>query len=97
MHRDAAVAQATPWRLLPPAAVGHLAHVMRGCIHVIRGHAELLRVGLREDVIDLLRLPRVPRGEPVVLALGELLAAHGGHLLASGGRMELLIPTVSEA
>jgi hypothetical protein len=27
----------------------------------------------------------------------ELLAAHGGHLLVSGGRMELLVPIVSEA
>ena len=43
MHRDVAVAEATPWRPLSSAAVGHLAHDLRGCIHVIRGHAELLR------------------------------------------------------
>jgi len=43
MHRDVAVAQASPWPLLSPAAVGHLAHDLRGSIHVIRGHAELLR------------------------------------------------------
>jgi signal transduction histidine kinase len=43
MNRDAAVAQATPWCPLPSAAVGHLAHGLRGSIHVIRGHAELLR------------------------------------------------------
>lgn len=43
MNRDVAVAQASPWPLLSPAAVGHLAHDLRGSIHVIRGHAELLR------------------------------------------------------
>jgi len=43
MHRDAAVAEATAWRPLPSAAVGHLAHDLRASIHVIRGHAELLR------------------------------------------------------
>lgn len=43
MHRDVAVAEAPPWRLLTDAAVGHLAHDLRGSIHVIRGHAELLR------------------------------------------------------
>jgi signal transduction histidine kinase len=43
MHRDVALAQAPPWRLLSPAAVDHLAHDLRGSIHVIRGHAELLR------------------------------------------------------
>jgi K+-sensing histidine kinase KdpD len=43
MNRDAAVAHATPWRPLPPAAVGNLAHDLRGCVHVICGHAELLR------------------------------------------------------
>jgi signal transduction histidine kinase len=43
MNRDAAVAQATSWRPLPSAALGHLAHGLRGSIHVIRGHAELLR------------------------------------------------------
>lgn len=49
MHRDAAVAEATPWRLLPPAAVGQLAHDFRGCIHVIRGHAELLRAEAADE------------------------------------------------
>jgi hypothetical protein len=43
MNRDVSVAQGSPWRLLTPAAVGHLAHDLRGSIHVIRGHAELLR------------------------------------------------------
>ncbi len=49
MHRDAAVAEATSWRLLPPAAVGQLAHDFRGCIHVIRGHAELLRAEAADE------------------------------------------------
>jgi len=93
MNRDAAVAEATP-RLLPSAAVGDLAHDLRGSIHVIRGHAELLRAeatdeqshesaayiidashrlgGLCEDVIDLLRLPVVAPGDPVVLELADL-------------------------
>jgi K+-sensing histidine kinase KdpD len=93
MNRDAAVAEATP-RLLPSAAVGDLAHDLRGSIHVIRGHAELLRAEvtdeqshesaayivdashrlgeLCEDVIDLLRLPAVASGDPVVLALDDL-------------------------
>ena len=43
MSGEATAAQASPGRLLPPAAVGHLAHEMRGSIHVIRGHAELLQ------------------------------------------------------
>jgi signal transduction histidine kinase len=42
MSGDAAAAEALP-RLLRPAAVDHLAHDIRGSIHVIRGHAELLR------------------------------------------------------
>src|SRR5438477_10754443 len=42
MRGDAAAAEAVP-RLLLPAAVDHLAHDIRGSIHVIRGHAELLR------------------------------------------------------
>jgi signal transduction histidine kinase len=49
MSSDAAVAEATPWRLLPPAAVGHLAHDLRGAIHVIRGHAELLRAEAADE------------------------------------------------
>jgi signal transduction histidine kinase len=48
MHRDAAVAEATP-RLLPSAAVGDLAHDLRGSIHVIRGHAELLRAEATDE------------------------------------------------
>ena len=93
MNRDAAVAEATRWRLLP-AVVSDLAHDLRGSIHVIRGHAELLRGeaadeqshesadhiidashrlgGLCEDVIDLLRLPDVAPGEPVMLVLDDL-------------------------
>jgi signal transduction histidine kinase len=42
MSGDAAAAEALP-RLLGTAAVDHLAHDIRGSIHVIRGHAELLR------------------------------------------------------
>ena len=42
MSGDAAAAEALP-RLLRTAAVDHLAHDIRGSIHVIRGHAELLR------------------------------------------------------
>ena len=49
MNRDAAVAEATAWRLLPPVALGHLAHDLRGSIHVIRGHAELLRAEAADE------------------------------------------------
>lgn len=49
MHREVSVAQAPPWHLLPTAAVGHLAHDVRGSIHVIRGHAELLRDEAADD------------------------------------------------
>ena len=49
MNRGAAAAEATPWRLLPPAAVGHLAHDLRGCIDVISGHAELLGAEAADD------------------------------------------------
>jgi signal transduction histidine kinase len=42
MSGEAAAAEALP-RLLRSAAVDHLAHDVRGSIHVIRGHAELLR------------------------------------------------------
>lgn len=42
MSGDAAAAAVLP-RPLPPAAVDHLAHDLRGSIHVIRGHAQLLR------------------------------------------------------
>jgi hypothetical protein len=187
MNREAAAVQALPWRPLSPAALGDLAHDLRGCIHVIRGHAELLRAeaadqhshesaayivdasrvlgGLCEDVVDFLRLPELPVAEPVMLQVvapeesenpiwvhpgvarvvthvlehaartatadvtvtaasrsaatygiwvspvtvngaqrdgvvalaTELLAAHGGDLLISGGRMELLVPIMSEA
>jgi signal transduction histidine kinase len=48
MNRDAAVAEATP-RLLPSTAVGDLAHDLRGSIHVIRGHAELLRAEATDE------------------------------------------------
>jgi hypothetical protein len=43
MSTDAAAAEVSPCRPLAPAAVGHLAHDLRGAIHVIRGHADLLR------------------------------------------------------
>ncbi|MDQ1511107.1 MAG: two-component system, NarL family, sensor histidine kinase BarA [Actinomycetota bacterium] len=43
MNRDVAVAKASPRPRLSPGAVGHLAHDLRGSIHIIRGHAELLR------------------------------------------------------
>jgi signal transduction histidine kinase len=49
MNRGAAAAEATPWRLLSSAAVGHLAHDMRGCIHVIGGHAELIGAEAFDD------------------------------------------------
>jgi signal transduction histidine kinase len=49
MNRGAAAAEATPWRLLPSAAVGHLAHDLRGCIHVIGGHAELMGAEAVDD------------------------------------------------
>jgi len=187
MQREVAVAEATPWRPLLPAEIGNLAHDLRGCINVIRGHAELLRAeatdqhsgesaayivdasrrlgGLCEDVFDFLRLPVVSVADPValqvmasedsenliwvhpsvarvvthvlehavrtatvdvrvcaesrstttygisvspvtvkgahddgVLALAtELLSAYGGDLLIGGGRMELLVPIMSEA
>jgi signal transduction histidine kinase len=42
MRGDAAAAAALP-RLLTPEAIDHLAHDLRGSIHVIRGHAQLLR------------------------------------------------------
>ena len=42
MRGDAAAAEVLP-RVLAPAAVDHLAHDLRGSIHVIRGHAQLLR------------------------------------------------------
>lgn len=42
MTGETAAAEALP-RLLRSAAVDHLAHDIRGSIHVIRGHAELLR------------------------------------------------------
>ena len=42
MSGETAAAEALP-RLLRSAAVDHLAHDVRGSIHVIRGHAELLR------------------------------------------------------
>jgi len=48
MNRDAAVAEATRGRLLP-AAVSDLAHDLRGSIHVIRGHAELLRAEAADE------------------------------------------------
>jgi K+-sensing histidine kinase KdpD len=49
MNRDAAVAEATRWRPLPPAAVANLAHDLRGCVHVICGHAELLRAEAADE------------------------------------------------
>jgi signal transduction histidine kinase len=49
MKRGAAAAEATPWRPPPSAAVGHLAHDLRGCIHVISGHAELLGANAADD------------------------------------------------
>jgi signal transduction histidine kinase len=49
MNRGAAAAEATPWRPLPSAAVRHLAHDLRGCIHVISGHAELLGTDAADD------------------------------------------------
>ncbi|HTK16208.1 MAG TPA: hypothetical protein VL769_07430 [Acidimicrobiia bacterium] len=49
MNRGAAAAEATPWRLLPSAAVGELAHDLRGCIHVIGGHAELIEAEAVDD------------------------------------------------
>jgi len=49
MNRAVAVAQAASWPLLSPAAVDHLAHDLRGAIHVIRGHAELLRAEAADD------------------------------------------------
>jgi signal transduction histidine kinase len=49
MNRGAAAAEATPWRLLPSAAVGHLAHDLFGCIHVIGGHAELMGAEAVDD------------------------------------------------
>ena len=45
MSGEATAAQASPGRLLPSAAVGHLADELRGSLHVIRGHAELLQEG----------------------------------------------------
>jgi signal transduction histidine kinase len=42
MSGDAATAEVLP-RVLAPAAVDHLAHDLRGSIHVIRGHAQLLQ------------------------------------------------------
>lgn len=118
MHRDAAVAEATRWRLLPPAAVADLAHDLRGSIHVIRGHAELLRAeaadeqshesaehiveasyrlsGLCEDVIDLLRLPAVAPGEPVVLALDELALSLSMLAIDHGIQVRIVEPDRAE-
>jgi signal transduction histidine kinase len=117
MNRDAAVAEATP-RLLPPAAIGDLAHDLRGSIHVIRGHAELLRAeaadvqshesaayivdashrlgGLCDDVIDLLRLPAVAPGEPVVLALEDLMQSLSLLALDRGIQLRIVEPEREE-
>lgn len=187
MQRAAAPAQTPSLRRLASAAAGHLSHDLRGCIHVIRGHAELLHAaapdrlaresatyivdasrrlgGLCEDVVDFLRLPDIAPADPVplqvvglddaehpifvhpvvgrvvsnvlehamraatgaatitavsssdntlviaiepvpvsdaerdgVVALATgLLAAHGGDVSINGGRMELLVPIMSEA
>ena len=50
MSGEATAAYPSPGRLLPSGAVGHLAHELRGAIHVIRGHAELLRGRRRAGV-----------------------------------------------
>ena len=57
MNREAAVAQAAPWRLLPAAAVGHLAHDLRGChprdpwARRVAASREPRRAGARERVV----------------------------------------------